>query len=201
MRVAILSTYLLSTLTIASAVPAEPQPAAGSLTTPASATAVPVQTAAPQSDEILNASQAEAKKLEYVDIHFLFPLLRALIPLSVSERFTDPRHRLRQAVAVANPATTLAQAQVPTVTSWWQETTIGTRTTWVQVFYTQTFAKVPDQLPSAQAGSIGMGTLTGNVGVVRTAEAKKASGAGRSSGSVVAAAAALGAVVAVVGLS
>ncbi|MCJ1479415.1 hypothetical protein MMC13_008100 [Lambiella insularis] len=38
--------------------------------------------------------------------------------------------------------------------------------------YTQTFAAVPDQGPSAMSGSIGMGTLTGAVGVVRTDEAK-----------------------------
>ena len=34
--------------------------------------------------------------------------------------------------------------------------------------YTQTFAGVPDQFPTAVAGTIGLGTLTGTVGAVRT---------------------------------
>ncbi|MCJ1252185.1 hypothetical protein MMC30_009425 [Trapelia coarctata] len=40
------------------------------------------------------------------------------------------------------------------------------------VIYTQVFAAVPDQGPTPMVGSIGMGTLTGTVGVVKTAQAK-----------------------------
>ena len=46
--------------------------------------------------------------------------------------------------------------------------------TMIQTVYTQTFAAVPDQLPSPVEGSIGMGTLTGAIGVVRTEQAKTA---------------------------
>ena len=55
----------------------------------------------------------------------------------------------------------------------------------VQVIYTQLFSAVPSQGPGPMSGSIGMGTLTGAVGVVKTSEAKNAGssiklGAGRS---------------------
>ncbi|KAL9119486.1 MAG: hypothetical protein Q9187_003962 [Circinaria calcarea] len=48
----------------------------------------------------------------------------------------------------------------------------------IQVVYTQRFSAVPSQGPSALPGKIGLGTLTGSIGVVKTAEASK-SGAGR----------------------
>ncbi|KIX04467.1 uncharacterized protein Z518_05335 [Rhinocladiella mackenziei CBS 650.93] len=38
----------------------------------------------------------------------------------------------------------------------------------VPVVYTQTFAPVPDQWPSATAGEIGLGTIQGTIGVVKT---------------------------------
>ena len=44
----------------------------------------------------------------------------------------------------------------------------------VQVIYTQLFSAVPSQGPGPMSGSIGMGTLTGAVGVVKTSEAKNA---------------------------
>lgn len=37
--------------------------------------------------------------------------------------------------------------------------------------YTQVFAAVPEQGPTPLVGSVGMGTLTGNVGVVKTGQA------------------------------
>lgn len=57
-------------------------------------------------------------------------------------------------------------SQVSPVTTVW----IGT----VQVVYSQAFSAVPSQFPSAQAGSIGLGTLTGVVGAVKTQEAASA---------------------------
>ena len=48
------------------------------------------------------------------------------------------------------------------------------------VVYTQTFAPVPSQFPSALSGNIGLGTLTGSIGVVKTGEAS--SDGGRSKG-------------------
>ena len=51
--------------------------------------------------------------------------------------------------------------QYPSITTQWVESTLGgTTTTWVEVIYTQTFAKVPDQWYTAGAGTIGYGTLT-----------------------------------------
>ena len=44
----------------------------------------------------------------------------------------------------------------------------------VAVTYVQTFVGVPDQGPTASVGTIGMGTLTGAVGVVKTNEAASA---------------------------
>lgn len=64
----------------------------------------------------------------------------------------------------------------------------------VPVVYTQRFSAVPSQGPSASSGKIGLGTLTGSIGVVKTAEARK-SGAGRMwSGKNVLGAGALGSI-------
>lgn len=38
----------------------------------------------------------------------------------------------------------------------------------IMVPYTQTFAKVPQQWPSASSGEIGLGTIQGQIGVVKT---------------------------------
>lgn len=64
------------------------------------------------------------------------------------------------AVAATNPAVT-APVQMPSVTAY--EMYDG-----VQRVYTQTFQAVPQQWPSPSAGSIGLGTITGQVGVVKT---------------------------------
>jgi len=51
--------------------------------------------------------------------------------------------------------------QAPTVTSWWQETTLaGGVTTWIPITFTQTFASVPQQWASPGAGAITMGDGT-----------------------------------------
>ncbi len=42
----------------------------------------------------------------------------------------------------------------------------------VQTVFTQTFATVLDQMPTPSKGTIGLGTLTGSVGAVRTEQAK-----------------------------
>ncbi|MCJ1339711.1 hypothetical protein MMC09_005001 [Bachmanniomyces sp. S44760] len=44
-----------------------------------------------------------------------------------------------------------------------------------QVVYTQTFATAPDQWTTSGAGSVGLGTLTGSVGAVKTQNAGKKS--------------------------
>ena len=88
-----------------------------------------------------------------------------------------PVLELRQNLPVgAAPATTLAPGQVSPVTTVWMATVINGVTTNVQVAYTQTFAFAPGQGPSPLAGSIGMGTLTGTVGAVKTQEASGGAG-------------------------
>ena len=52
-------------------------------------------------------------------------------------------------------------------------TVIGGVTKQVPVVYTQVFSSVPSQGPTPIPGTIGLGTLTGTVGAVRTAQAKK----------------------------
>ena len=87
----------------------------------------------------------------------------SLIPVAT------PILELRQNLPVgAAPATTLAPTQMSPVTTVWSATVIGGKTTNVQVAYTQTFASAPGQGPSPLVGSIGMGTLTGQVGAVKT---------------------------------
>lgn len=76
-------------------------------------------------------------------------------------------YRLRQAAGNDNLGTTVAATQAGTVTTNWVESEIGTSITYVEVIYTQTFASVPDQMATAGSGSIGLGTITGVVGVVK----------------------------------
>ncbi|KAI9736180.1 MAG: hypothetical protein M1834_001065 [Cirrosporium novae-zelandiae] len=47
----------------------------------------------------------------------------------------------------------------------------GTAADWISVTYTQTFASVPDQWTTSGSGTVGLGTLTGSVGVVKEYEA------------------------------
>lgn len=79
----------------------------------------------------------------------------------------EPKLELRQAVGVGgagtpiiNPAATQAALQYPSITTQWVESTIGSVATYVSIVYTQTFASVPDQWPTAGAGTIGYGTLS-----------------------------------------
>lgn len=81
---------------------------------------------------------------------------------------------------------TLAASQPPTITTQWVETVLKSGvTTWVEIIYTQTFAKVVSQGASPGVGEIGMGTLTGAIGVYRTHNAapRGVSLPGRSRGS------------------
>ena len=66
--------------------------------------------------------------------------------------------RLRAVVAAD---VTTAVTQAPAVTTLWMQSQVNpTSVTYVEVIYTQTFAKVPDQWPSPGSGTIGLGTLT-----------------------------------------
>lgn len=57
-------------------------------------------------------------------------------------------------------AATQGAEQVPAATVIYMPTSFGTSVTWLPYPYTQTFASVPDQWPSAGVGQIGLGTLT-----------------------------------------
>ena len=52
---------------------------------------------------------------------------------------------------------------------------VGGVTKQVPFTYTQKFSPIPNQGPTPAKGVIGLGTLTGKIGVINTAEAKKAS--------------------------
>jgi Killer toxin-resistance protein 1 len=72
-----------------------------------------------------------------------------------------------------NPAGA-AQPAIPTQVSpvttlmLWQTAAPGAAPQQVQVVYTQVFASVPDQWEGPQQGEVGMGTIKGTVGVVKT---------------------------------
>lgn len=65
---------------------------------------------------------------------------------------------------------TQAATQVPVTQIYWiadhWDSALSTEE-WTQVFYTQTFASSLDSWTTAGAGSIGLGTHTGEVGVVK----------------------------------
>lgn len=65
---------------------------------------------------------------------------------------------LRQ-VTVYNQQATQAATQAPAVTTFMMNKQIGATVTYAAIVYTQTFADVPDQLPSPIPGTIGLGNL------------------------------------------
>ncbi|RMZ88694.1 hypothetical protein DV736_g4080, partial [Chaetothyriales sp. CBS 134916] len=74
----------------------------------------------------------------------------------------------RQGGVVNGPAAA-APSQVSPVTTYnINSYTTGGQIVPATVVYTQTFADVPDQWPSPSAGTIGLGTITGQVGILRT---------------------------------
>lgn len=83
---------------------------------------------------------------------------------------TTSTHRARQAAHDPNVGGVDVPTQFPTVTTDWRPTLVGGVKTWYPDIYTQTFAKVPDQLPSPGVGKIGLGNLTKKNGK-RAAEA------------------------------
>ncbi|KAF2396838.1 hypothetical protein EJ06DRAFT_567446 [Trichodelitschia bisporula] len=100
----------------------------------------------------------------------------SLLHANVLPAIGELKRRQAPAIPTALPSPT-APLQVPPVTTQWLETTIGAITTWVPITYTQTFGGVVDQWEGPAPGSIGMGTITGQVGVVKTVTS--ANGAGK----------------------
>lgn len=74
----------------------------------------------------------------------------------------DLRKRQGGVAATNAPQATSVPTQMPSVT------TYGADRGWTAVVYTQTFAAVPDQWPSPKAGTIGLGTIQGEIGVIKT---------------------------------
>ncbi|KAL8830069.1 MAG: hypothetical protein Q9191_001641 [Dirinaria sp. TL-2023a] len=97
--------------------------------------------------------------------------------------------------AAAQPATN--PGQVPSITTFYQQTVVNGVSKQVAIVYTQKFSSVPSEGPTPKQGEIGLGTLTGKVGVVRTAEAKK--GAASKEGQAAIGTIALGALFTIVG--
>ncbi|KAI5205002.1 hypothetical protein E4T39_03301 [Aureobasidium subglaciale] len=82
---------------------------------------------------------------------------------------------LRQAVDLL---ATQAATQNPVTQDYWiadHWDSVSSTEMWIEVKYTQTFVTHPGQWTTAGAGEVGLGTLTGTVGVV-----KAATGAGAS---------------------
>lgn len=67
-------------------------------------------------------------------------------------------YSLRQATDY-NQKATQAATQAAAVTTFYMNKAVGATVTYAAIVYTQTFADVPDQLPSPIAGKIGLGDL------------------------------------------
>lgn len=84
----------------------------------------------------------------------------------VNDHFHLDLRKRQGGVPIAAPAATTVPTQLSPVTTYSKNGVAGV--------YTQTFAAVPDQWPSASAGSVGLGTISGQVGVVKTKSKRSA---------------------------
>src|SRR5215469_4292944 len=81
----------------------------------------------------------------------------------------EPTANLELREVVQGAPTTLAAEQYPTLTTNWVQTSPpGGGFTYVPLVYTQTFPSVYEPFPTPASGEIGLGTISGTVGVVRT---------------------------------
>ncbi|KAJ9637722.1 hypothetical protein H2199_007213 [Coniosporium tulheliwenetii] len=143
MRLTYLTPLLLPSLVASIAVPPSPASSDGSIAPVTAAPSIPTATlAAP-------AAPTDAPLDEVDDLE-----LRAVV--------TAPP--AAQPTPAAVPAG--AAGPAPFITSWWAATVLPDgATTWVQLVFTQTYNVVPEQLPTPNKGVIGMGTLTGRLGL------------------------------------
>lgn len=104
------------------------------------------------------------------------PALPGSPELPPSENSNDSeRLEAREIVEGAAPAAPTVVTQVDSVTTIWEPTRNDAGDVYyAPVTYTQKFADVPDQWPEPSSGSIGLGTLTGKIGVTKTIEARDA---------------------------
>lgn len=80
----------------------------------------------------------------------------------------DVELRKRQVTGQVPAGAATAITQVPPITSYVVHFVTGGQYIAKTVGYTQLFSPVPDQWPSPSAGTIGLGTIQGAVGVVKT---------------------------------
>lgn len=134
----------------------------------------PILDSEPYQIQTINAPSAAAPSNLSPDL--LLP--SATPPTSVLSTFPSPSTeedtpelRRRQGAAVtAAPAATVDPGQISPVTTYQVESypPNGGAPVQIEVAYTQLFVDVPDQWPSPSAGSIGLGTIQGQVGVVKS---------------------------------
>ncbi len=149
------------------------------------------QTAVPAAAPVLHAPAASSSPQTFTPsstFETIFTVRETDSPIYQStEPNLDPRE-----IAAGVPAAPVPN-QVSPVTEIHVESRLPNgKMTQVLVIYSQTFVSVPDQGPTPVQGKIGLGTLTGSIGVVKTAESSVGSreewGWGAAVGAVIAAA-------------
>ncbi|OCT44863.1 hypothetical protein CLCR_06311 [Cladophialophora carrionii] len=95
-----------------------------------------------------------------------------ILPLGL-DAFAVPELKKRQGAPVAAPdAQPTPVGQISPITTYYINSEVAPGSfAQVPVVYTQTFAPVPDQWPSPVPGTIGLGTIQGTVGEVRSKRA------------------------------
>lgn len=101
--------------------------------------------------------------LMYNSTNVLDPIFSAASQVldEVNNHFRVDLIKRQGGAPIAAPAATTVPTQLSPITTYSSNGVSG--------IYTQTFAAVPDQWPSPEAGTIGLGTISGQVGVVKTA--------------------------------
>ncbi|KAL1969713.1 hypothetical protein VTN77DRAFT_8266 [Rasamsonia byssochlamydoides] len=98
-----------------------------------------------------------------------------------------PQDDLKPREVVQNPGAVQATSptQMNPTTTFWEPTMLKDGSVvWAPVTYVQTFPAVPDQWPSPSSGSIGLGTLSGKIGVTSTITMEAHSLKARSEGTL-----------------
>lgn len=164
MRFLAASTLLLPSLVSAIAHPAtiavgEPTIAASS------STSIPESAAEPSPQPASDA---------WVAIQTILPTPINPQPALPTTNPLDAHLELREIVnapAAAQASDPTQVSPVTTLSQWEQVNGVAQQ---VQVVYSQAFSAVPDQLSPPQAGVIGLGTIAGKIGVVKTVAARSA---------------------------
>ena len=106
--------------------------------------------------------------------------LDTVVSLQPFDLPTEPTANLELREVVQGATTTLDAEQYPTLTTNWVQTSLpGGGFTYVPLVYTQTFPSVYESFPSPASGDIGLGTISGTVGVVKTSTPKWSGVSGR----------------------